>query len=99
VYSAIDIGVLEDGRLDAFIISDSGILGGLSIVICIRFRDGARTIDRSVPSKPYQRAVAPRQLGAVSPTDQKIRESRVLLDPGLLMADSMLAAGSGRLRS
>lgn len=103
MYSAVDIGVLEDGRLDAFIIGDSGILGffALESIVTrtnVRFLDGARAVDGRVPSEPHQRAVAPRQLGAVSSTDQKIRQGRVLLDPGLLMADPVLAARDCRLR-
>lgn len=105
MYTAVDIGVLEDGRVGAFIIGDSRILGGFlifeSIVIRtnIRFLDGARTIDGCVPSEPHQCAIAPRQFRAVSPADQEICEGRVLFDPGLLMVAPMLAARSCRLRS
>lgn len=98
MYSAVDIGVLEDGRLDAFIIGDSGILGGFFVLESVvtrtnvRFLDGARTVNGRVPAETHQRAVAPRQLRAVSPTNQEIREGRVLLDPRLLMVDPMVAA-------
>lgn len=104
MYSAVDVDVLEDGRLDAFIIGDSGILGGFPVLESvvartnIRFLDGARTVNGRVSPEAHQRAVAPRQLGAVGPTNQEIREGRVLLDPRLLMAGPVIAAGlRGRL--
>lgn len=104
MYSAVDIGVLEDGRLDAFVIGDSGILAGFPVLESVvartnvRFLDGARAVNGRVSSETHQRAVAPRQLRAVGPANQEIRQGRVLLDPRLLMADPVIAAGlRGRL--
>lgn len=104
MHSAIDVGVFKDGRFDAFVIH-RGILGGLlvfeSIAISTKIRRRpfnrvAGTFDGRLSSDAHQHAVAPRQLRAVSPTNQQVRESRALLASRLLMT----SGGAGRgLRS